>query len=137
MTGFDTARTTHPDVKQMIDVVQHLETFIQDCAVHGPQKMVDAFVECLLTPVILNRWHSPVPLDGLWQAVTGRTPDGVTPFVLNPPETAAELLNRLVWPKAYAAAVDLVLEFVRVTKGGSVVLSPAIVTCACAGHADV
>jgi len=132
---FKTASRDDPDIEQMVDTVQRLEASLQDCAVHGPQKMVDAFTACQLTPALLNRWNSPV-LDGLWQAVTGRTPDGVTPFALNPPHDTAELLNRLIWPRAYPEAVDLVLGLKGVPQGGSVVL-PAIVTCACAGYGDI
>jgi len=76
-------------------------------------------------------------LDALWQAVTGRTRDGATEFALNPPETTSELLNRLVWPKAYPAAVDLALELMGVTQGDSLVLAPAIVTCASTGHIEI
>jgi len=118
MTGFDTARRTDPDVKQMTDVVQQLEASLQDCAVHGLRWWM--FRRVPADPCLLNRWNSSV-LDGLWQAVTGRTPDGVTPFALNPPDTTAELLNRLVWPKAYPAAVDLVVEIMGLTQGDSLV----------------
>jgi len=131
-----TAFRDDPDIKQMIDTVQRLEASLQDCAVHGHQKMVDAFIACQLTPAILNRWNSPV-LDGLWQAVTGRTPDGITPFALNPPHAAPELLSRLVWPKAYPNAMYLVLERMNVDHNCSLLLAPAIVTCACAGHIDM
>jgi len=134
--NFEAASRDDPDITQMIDTVQRLEVSLQDWAVHGPQKMVDAFIACQLTPALLNRWNSRV-LDGLWQAVTGRTPDGITPFALNPPHTAAELLDRLVLPRAYPEAVDLVMKFINVEHGGSLLLVPAIVTCACAGHVDI
>jgi len=133
---FDTARGDDPDMKQMIDTVLQLEASLQDCTVLGPQKVVDAFIACQLTPGVLNRWNSPV-LDGLWQAVTGRTPDGVTPFAVNPPETVAELLDRLVWPKAYPEAVELMLELMNPEAGNSLAVAPAIVTCTRAGHVEV
>ena len=133
---FDTAMCDDPEIKQMIDTVQRLEASLRDCAVHGLQNLVNTFVACELTHAILNRWNSPV-LDALWQALTGRTPDGVTPFLLNPPDNVTELLHRLVWPKSYLPAVDLVLEFMNVTDTTSSLLAPSIAWCACAGHVDI
>jgi len=133
---FDKAREDDPDIKQMVDTVQRLEASLVDCAVHGLDKVVDTFAECQLTPAILNRWNSPV-LDGLWQAVTGRTPDGVTPFALNPPVSAKQLLDRLVWPKAYPAAVDLLLRLMNVAQGPENLLISAMGTAACCNHVEI
>jgi len=94
--NFEIVRTLDPDIKQMVDTSAAAGSIsLHDCAIHGPQKLVDAFIACQLTPGILNRWNSPV-LGGLWQTLTGRTPDGVTPFALNSPHTATLLLDRLV-----------------------------------------
>jgi len=129
---FDTVCNTDEDLKEMITTVSVLEESLQDCAFHGPQQVIDAFISCQLTPAILNRWNSPV-LDALWQAITGRTPDGVTPFAVNAPASAAELLNRMVWPKSYAEAAELFVEMNLIALEGSTtaVLAPAIITLAC------
>jgi len=133
---FKTVSSDDADIKQMIDTVQRLEASLHDCAVHGHQKVVDAFIACQLTPAILNRCNSPV-LDGLWQALTGRTPDGETPFALNPPHDTAELLSRLVWPRSYPEAVDLVVEVVSEHSRSSTLVVSAVMTSACAGRVDI
>ena len=130
---FDKVRAEDPEISWMITTMKQLEASLQDLVEHGPQKFIDTFISCQLTPQILNRWNSPV-LDALWQAVTGRTPDGVTPFAANPPHRAAALVNRLVWPRAYPEAVDLVLRVIRMPDDPSMLLAPAIVTAARAGH---
>ena len=125
-----------PDMKLMVDTVKRLEASLKDCALHGPQSLVDAFIACQLTPTIVNRWNSPV-LDGLWQVLSGRTPDGATPLALNPPHCFAEAVVRLVFPKAYPEAVDLVLGFDLFSGAESDVLAPAIVASACTSNEEI
>jgi len=125
-----------PDMKLMVDTVKRLEASLKDYALHGPQSLVDAFIACELTPTIVNRWNSPV-LDGLWQVLSGRTPDGATPLALNPPHCFAEAVVRLVFPKAYPEAVDLVLGFDLFSGAESDVLAPAIVASACTSNEEI
>jgi len=83
---FETVRRDDPDIRQMVDFV--LRPTVQCYSGLRVQRSSEPggcfFVAHRLTPAIINRWNSPV-LNGLWQTVTGRTPDGVTPGALNPP----------------------------------------------------
>ena len=46
--GVNSARRDIPDIQQMVDTVQLLEASLKDCALHGPQKLVDTFIACQL-----------------------------------------------------------------------------------------
>jgi len=76
----------------------------------------------------------------LWQALTGRTPDGVTLFALNSPTHADLLLDRSLWPKPYPEAVDLVLTTMCASPGPGPCkrwLGPTIVSAASTGQLDL
>jgi len=97
LDDFETVRAD-PELSLMFDKLDRLEISVESA------DWVKTMTACNFSPVEVSRINSPL-LDGLWKAVTGREPDGTTPFEENPTRDVSSLVTRLLFPRFYEDAV--------------------------------
>ena len=125
---FDTTRSTDPDLATLFDKLDQLEA-----APRTPAGLAAAMIACDFTIEQMNRLNSPL-LDGLWKAVTGRDPDGKTPFTALKnvhEDTEADFLRRLVLVRPYEHTVRW---FLTKRADGSLPCGEALIYAAASGR---
>lgn len=101
LDGFETTRANDPKVAAMFAKLDAL-----DAAPRTADGLVDALTACRFEPQELSHINSPL-LDGLWNAATGRMPDGRTAFdLIGRPKSSAAFALRLVLPRVYIEALQ-------------------------------
>ena len=117
LDGFQTVRADDPNVAAMFSKLDRL-----DAAVGSAAGLVAAMTACQFTALEMSRINSPL-LDGLWKAVTGRDPDGVTPFEQSPTTELPMLLVRLVFPRLYEDTLRWIVSTMNCADGASQILA--------------
>ena len=104
LDDFDKARSEDSEIAAMFAKLDRLESAPRTAA-----GLVEAMTACEFSPVEVSRINSPL-LDGLWKAVTGREPDGKTPYAVNPVTVFDCLIVRLMFPRVYESTVRWIVS---------------------------
>jgi len=133
LEGFDAVRATDPQVQSLFTKLDKL-----DAAPRTLDGLTHAMVANCFTPEEVSRINSSL-LDGLWKAVTGRDPNGQTPFRLDSAITANSFVCRLLCPRPYPSTLRWLAQ--KVVPGNPlavpIVLENALILASSVGQVEL